>query len=67
MLERDVSRKILSWETRRDMSKTWAVVDMDMFYAAVELRDEPTLKDLPVAVGGMCKEVSGFFFACCCS
>jgi DNA polymerase kappa len=24
-----------------------------MFYAAVEIRDKPELKDLPVAVGGM--------------
>ena len=27
-------------------------VDMDCFYAAVEMRDNPTLTDLPVAVGG---------------
>ena len=27
------------------------VLDMDMFYAAVEIRDNPELKDLPVAVG----------------
>lgn len=29
------------------------VLDMDMFYAAVELRDRPELKDKPVAVGGI--------------
>ena len=27
-------------------------IDMDMFYAAVELRDRPELKDKPVVVGG---------------
>ena len=30
-----------------------AVVDFDMFYAAVEIRDRPELKDKPVAVGGI--------------
>lgn len=27
-------------------------IDMDCFYAAVEMRDDPTLKDIPLAVGG---------------
>jgi DNA polymerase kappa len=27
------------------------VIDMDMFFAAVECRDNPALADLPVAVG----------------
>ena len=29
-----------------------AHIDMDCFYAAIEMRDNPELKDLPVAVGG---------------
>jgi len=27
-------------------------IDMDCFYAAVEMRDNPNLKDIPIAVGG---------------
>ncbi|KAF0712541.1 hypothetical protein AaE_011996 [Aphanomyces astaci] len=29
------------------------VVDMDMFFAAVEMRDNPSLANVPMAVGGM--------------
>merc|ERR1719187_1859508 len=38
---------------KRDLSRTIVHVDMDMFYAAVEMRDAPYLKELPMAVGGM--------------
>jgi len=31
-------------------------VDMDCFYAAIEIRDNPTLADKPVAVGGLAEE-----------
>ena len=27
-------------------------VDCDCFYAAVEMRDDPSLRDVPLAVGG---------------
>ncbi|EEG84304.1 DNA polymerase IV [Proteus penneri ATCC 35198] len=27
-------------------------VDMDCFYAAIEMRDNPALKEIPIAVGG---------------
>lgn len=33
------------------MSRTWMHVDMDMFFAAIEIRERPHLKDKPVAVG----------------
>lgn len=38
-------------EKRRDLSKIIVHIDMDMFFAAVEIRDNPQLKDKPVAVG----------------
>lgn len=39
-------------EQARSFERTWAHIDMDMFYAAVEIRDNPSLADKPVAVGG---------------
>eukprot|EP00347_Sterkiella_histriomuscorum_P010175 403377318 len=35
----------------RDLTRTWMHIDMDMFYAAVEIRDNPELADKPVAIG----------------
>lgn len=40
-------------ELGRDLTHTIVHVDMDMFYAAIEMRDDPTLKNKPMAVGGM--------------
>lgn len=36
----------------RDLSRTIVHVDMDAFYAAVEMRDNSALRDKPMAVGG---------------
>ena len=38
-------------ELKRDFSRVCCVLDMDMFFAAVEIRDRPELKDQPVAIG----------------
>jgi DNA polymerase kappa len=35
----------------RELTRTWAHIDMDMFYAAVEILDNPSLADKPVAIG----------------
>lgn len=40
-------------EDNRDFSQIIVHVDMDAFYASVEILDDPKLKDKPVAVGGM--------------
>jgi DNA polymerase kappa len=40
-------------EASRDLSRTHIVVDMDMFFIAVEIRDDPTLRGKPCAVGGL--------------
>lgn len=38
-------------EESRDLSRTIVHIDMDAFYAAVEMRDDPSLRDKPMAVG----------------
>lgn len=48
-----VERVTSELERRRDLSRVIVHVDMDAFYAAVEMRDCPELKDKPMAVGSM--------------
>ena len=43
-------RQLLEAESRL-LIRTWIHVDMDMFYAAVEIRDRPELATIPVAIG----------------
>ena len=40
-------------EASRDFARTIVHVDMDCFYAAVHMRDDPSLKKIPMAVGGI--------------
>ena len=47
------SQLLATLEKKRDLTHTWCVVDMDMFFASVEMRDDPTLKGKAFAVGGM--------------
>lgn len=37
----------------RDLTQSIVHVDMDAFYAAVAMRDNPSLRDKPMAVGGI--------------
>jgi nucleotidyltransferase/DNA polymerase involved in DNA repair len=46
-----IHERIQKLEKKRDLQRICCVIDMDMFYAAVEIRDNPLLKDLPIAVG----------------
>ncbi|XP_008279678.1 DNA polymerase kappa [Stegastes partitus] len=48
-----VERMASVLERSRDLSRVIVHVDMDAFYAAVEMRDCPELKDKPMAVGCM--------------
>ncbi|XP_031550254.1 DNA polymerase kappa-like [Actinia tenebrosa] len=46
-------RLVKELEETRDLSRTIVHIDMDAFYAAVEMRDDPSLRDKPMAVGSM--------------
>lgn len=52
MAELEADRDILRLEQSRDLSNIIVHIDMDAFYAAVEMRDRPHLKKVPMAVGG---------------
>jgi nucleotidyltransferase/DNA polymerase involved in DNA repair len=52
-LSKDIDRRVAQLESARSLARTIVVVDMDMFYAAVEMRDNPALRDVPLAVGGL--------------
>uniref|UniRef100_A0A2K6UZD6 DNA polymerase kappa n=1 Tax=Saimiri boliviensis boliviensis TaxID=39432 RepID=A0A2K6UZD6_SAIBB len=48
-----VDRFAVELEQSRNLNNTIVHIDMDAFYAAVEMRDNPELKDKPIAVGSM--------------
>lgn len=52
-LREKVLHMSMELEKKRSFERICCVLDMDMFFAAVEIRDQPHLKELPVAVGGM--------------
>ncbi|XP_057286934.1 DNA polymerase kappa isoform X2 [Pezoporus wallicus] len=48
-----VDKLVVELEQSRNLSNTIVHIDMDAFYAAVEMRDKPDLKEKPIAVGSM--------------
>ncbi|NXH45381.1 POLK polymerase, partial [Dicaeum eximium] len=48
-----VDKLVIELEQSRSLSSTIVHIDMDAFYAAVEMRDNPELKEKPIAVGSM--------------
>ncbi|XP_007486611.2 DNA polymerase kappa [Monodelphis domestica] len=48
-----VDKFAMELEQSRDLHCTIIHIDMDAFYAAVEMRDNPELRDKPIAVGSM--------------
>ena len=56
--QRAVDREIEKLEDSRVLDHIVVHVDMDAFYAAVEMRDNPKLRDVPMAVGSYSMLVS---------
>ncbi|KAH3722834.1 DNA polymerase kappa [Pelomyxa schiedti] len=44
---------VSSVEASRDLSQSWLHLDMDAFYASIEIADNPELEGKPIAVGSM--------------
>lgn len=51
LIKDDVDRVIRELEETRDISRRYVHIDMDMFYAAVEEKKNPSLRDVPFGVG----------------
>ncbi|CAI4230380.1 unnamed protein product [Auanema sp. JU1783] len=51
--ENEMDQLIAKLEATRDLSRHCVHIDMDAYFAAVEMRDDPKLRSIPMAVGCM--------------
>ena len=52
-LLRSLDQQLAELESGRSFADCWMHVDLDAFYAAVEMRDDSSLQNVPFAVGGV--------------
>ncbi|CAF1090496.1 unnamed protein product [Rotaria sordida] len=50
--EKSADRYLNQLDKTRDLSRIFCHIDMDAFYASVEMRENPALQHVPMAVGG---------------
>lgn len=53
ILDQQIDYLLQKYEKERYLKKIWVHFDLDMFFVACEIRDNPSLADKPVAVGGL--------------
>ncbi|KAK6741845.1 hypothetical protein RB195_009612 [Necator americanus] len=51
--EKEMDEMVAKLECTRDLQRDCVHIDMDAYFAAVEMRDDPRLRTVPMAVGSM--------------